>query len=177
MEGYQTVRCLFCVTGKEESVVEAVHRNGWGRAVFPQQAGNLRVNRQWIDVFKPLLPGYVFVYCGQKPARQDELARISHVLRVLSYGTGQDALTGRDLEFADWIWRQDGMIGSMKALQIGDWIEITDGVFKQLHGTIIRMDRRRRIFLVSLDGAGAIQRIWLTYEVVEKRDADKLIPQ
>lgn len=41
----------------------------------------------------------------------------------------------------------------MKALQIGDWIEITDGVFKELHGTIVKMDRRRKTFLVSLDGS------------------------
>ena len=59
----------------------------------------------------------------------------------------------------------------MKALQIGDWIEITDGVFKQLHGTIVRMDRRRRTFLVSLNGEGAIKQIWLTYEVIEKRES------
>ena len=125
MEGYQTVRCLFCVTGKEESVVEAVHRNGWGRAMFPQRATSMRINRQWEEVYKPLLSGYVFVYSGQEElARHDELAAISHVVRVLSYGTGEDALTGSDLEFADWIWRQNGKIGAMKALQIGDWIEI-----------------------------------------------------
>lgn len=64
----------------------------------------------------------------------------------------------------------------MKALQIGDWSEITDGVFKQLHGTIVRMDRRRRTFLVSLDGSGSIRQIWLTYEVVEKRDASESPP-
>ena len=93
------------------------------------------------------------------------------VIRVLHYGDGQGDLTGRDLEFADWIWRQDGRIGAMKALQIGDWIEITDGVFKELYGTIMKMDRRRKTFLVSLDGAGAVRQIWLTYEVVEKRDA------
>ena len=96
---------------------------------------------------------------------------LGYVIRVLSYGKGQEALTGRDLEFADWIWRQDGRVGMMKALQIGDWIEITDGAFKALKGTIVKMDRRRKTFLVSLDGAGAVRQIWLTYEVVEKRDA------
>ena len=55
----------------------------------------------------------------------------------------------------------------MKALQIGDWIEIADGVFKALHGTIEQMDRRRKTFLVSLDGAGAVRQIWLAYEVME----------
>ena len=78
-------------------------------------------------------------------------------------------MAGRDLEFADWVWRNDGNIGTMRALQIGDWIEITDSVFKQLHGTIERMDRRKRTFLVSLGDEGVIRKIWLTYEVIEKR--------
>ena len=78
-------------------------------------------------------------------------------------------MAGRDLEFADWVWRNDGNIGAMRALQIGDWIEITDSVFKQLHGTIERMDRRKRTFLVSLGDEGVIRKIWLTYEVIEKR--------
>ena len=136
----------------------------------------MRSTGQWIEVSKPLLPGYVFVYSNEKQVRHDELAAVHHVAHILSYESGRDALIGGDLEFADWVWQNGGNIGAMKALQIGDWIEITDGVFKQLHGTIVRMDRRRRTFLVSLDGSGSIRQIWLTYEVVEKRDASESPP-
>ena len=171
MEGYQIARCLFCVTGKEESVVKEVHRKDCGRAIFPKRTSAMRVNGKWADTLRPLLPGYVFVYSGREQADGDELSAITHVIRVLRYDQGQEALTGRDLEFADWIWRQDGRIDAMKALQIGDRIEITDGAFKDLCGRIVKMDRRRKTFLVSLDGAGAVKQLWLTYEVVEKRDA------
>lgn len=108
MEGYQTVRCLFCETGKEESVVERVHKSGLGRAIFARRSGTKRENGKWIETLRPLLPGYIFVYFGQERARNDELAAIPQVIRVLHYGDGQGDLTGRDLEFADWIWRQDG---------------------------------------------------------------------
>lgn len=63
MEGYQTVRCLFCETGKEESVVERVHKSGVGRAIFARRSGTKRQNGTWIETLRPLLPGYVFVYC------------------------------------------------------------------------------------------------------------------
>lgn len=165
------VRCLFCVTGKEEAVARAVQEKGWGRAIFPQRTSRMRKNKVWAEQLKPLLPGYVFVYSGAEQVEMVDFLALGYVIRVLSYGKGQEALTGRDLEFADWIWRQDGRVGMMKALQIGDWIEITDGAFKALKGTIVKMDRRRKTFLVSLDGAGAVRQIWLTYEVVEKRDA------
>lgn len=170
MESYHTVRCLFCMTGKEERVVEIVHQNGWGVAIFPTRTSYLRLGGKWLETSKPLLPGYVFVYSFSDQVRHDELTTICHVIRVLSYNTGQDALNGQDLEFADWIWRQKGKIGTMKALQIGDWVEITDGVFKQLHGKIVRMNRRNKSFLVTLNNTSAIRQIWLTYDLIEKRD-------
>lgn len=173
MEEYGCVRCLFCSTGKEEAVVQAVHKNGWGRAVFPQRIRTIRKGHEWIEASVPLLPGYVFVYSGQVVARHDELSELQYVIRVLSYGAeGQNGLVGRDLEFADWLWRLDGRIGIMKALQIGDRIEIIDGVFRQLRGTIVHMDRRRRTIHVELSTEGAVKRIWLAYDIVERLDAE-----
>lgn len=170
MEGYSCVRCLFCHTGQEEAVVKAVHENGWGRAIFPQRVKTVRKGQKWIETFAPLLPGYVFVYSDQMAVRRDELLALRHVIRVLAYGeAAQDRLVGRDLEFADWLWRLNGQIGIMKALQIGDRIEIIDGVFKQLRGSVVRMDRRRRTICVSLETEGSPKQIWLAYDIVEKR--------
>ena len=42
MEGYHTVRGLFCETGKEESVVERMHNSGLGRAIFARRSGTKR---------------------------------------------------------------------------------------------------------------------------------------
>ena len=55
----------------------------------------------------------------------------------------------------------------MKAVQIGDRIEIVDGVFKQLHGTVTKMDRRRRTARIALETEGTPKQIWLAYEVVD----------
>lgn len=51
----------------------------------------MRSTGQWIEVSKPLLPGYVFVYSNEKQVRHDELAAVHHVARVLSLRVG----TGR----------------------------------------------------------------------------------
>ena len=48
------------------------------------------------------------------------------------------------------------------------------GVFRQLHGTIARMDRRRKTVRVELDTQGAIRYIWLSYEVVDRADDERL---
>ena len=57
----------------------------------------------------------------------------------------------------------------MKAAQVGDRVEIIDGVFKLLHGTVTKMDRRRRIARISVETEGTPKQIWLAYEIVEKR--------
>lgn len=170
---YGFVRCLFCRTGKEEGIVRLIERKGWGRAIFPQRVRNVLRDGKWTELPCPLLPGYVFVYQSGDDPPEGDLRSLSDVIRVLTYDDGSDKLMGRDLEFADWIWKLDGRIGSMQATQIGDRIEITDGVFKKLRGTITKMDRRRRTFRVALETEGAPKQIWLAYEIVEKIDAAK----
>ena len=127
-------------------------------------------NGAWTEVVFPLLPGYVFVFSDGGEDRSAEFLRLGHVIRVLTYGGGSDTLMGRDLEFADWLWSLNGRIEVMQAVQIGDRIEIVDGVFKRLHGTITKMDRRRRTVRVSLETEGTPKQIWLAYEIVEKTD-------
>ena len=55
--------------------------------------------------------------------------------------------------------------------QEDDRVEIIDGVFKELHGMIIKMNRRRKKMCVSLDTQGIPMQIWLSYELVEKEEA------
>ena len=166
---YRRVRCLFCNTGKEEQIVRLIQIKGWGKALFPQRIKTMFKNGAWTEVVFPLLPGYVFVFSDGEEDRSAEFLRLGHVIRVLTYGGGSDTLMGRDLEFADWLWSLNGRIEVMQAVQIGDRIEIVDGVFKRLQGTITKMDRRRRTVRVSLETEGTPKQIWLAYEIIEKR--------
>ena len=58
----------------------------------------------------------------------------------------------------------------MKAARVGDHIEIIDGIFKELRGTIVRMNKRRKKVCVSLDTQGIPMQIWLSYELVEEEE-------
>ena len=166
---YRHVRCLFCNTSKETQVVHSIQENGWGRAIFPQRIKTVMKGGSWINIADPLLPGYVFVYSNEAEDQHAEYQSLESVIRVLTYGDRPETLKGRDLEFAGWLWDMQGKIGVMEAVQVNDRIEIIDGVFKKLHGTITKMDRRRRTIRVSLETEGAPKQIWLAYDVVEKR--------
>ena len=172
MSEYESVRCLFCTTGKEENVVRLIHEYEWGRALFPQRIRTVLKNGEWAEIPTPLLPGYVFVYSGADDVHSRDLWSIRDVVRTLRYSDGTEALIGPDLEFAQWLWQLGGRIEVMKAAQVGDRIEIIDGVFKRLHGTITKMDKRRRTVRVMLETVGTPKQIWLAYEIVERRDAE-----
>lgn len=171
MDRYAKVRCLFCETGKENRVVASIQEKNWGHPIFAQRMRWIKRNKEWIHVEAPLFPGYVFVYTEREEPSGDHYRRMPHVIRVLAYEDGADALTGPDLEFADWLWRMNGRIDVIQAAQVGNRVEIADGALKELRGTILRLNKRQRKMLVSLDTKSIPMQMWLTYELVESINA------
>ena len=168
MDSYVNAHCLFCETGKEKRIVHAIHESNWGRAIFAQRVRFIRKNKEWEKVKTPLLPGYVFVYTNQENDPKADYQSIPHVIRVLTYKNGIDELTGSDLKFADWLWRMNGEIGVVQAIQVGDRIEIADGTFRELHGKILHVNKRQKKVYVELDTHSIPMHTWLAYEQVEK---------
>jgi len=173
------VQCLFCQTGSEKMVTELINRYGWGRAIFGEKVKVLyRGHGQEERQLMPLLPGYVFVYMGGETGgggqtRSDYLG-IDGVIRLLTYGeTQQEELMGSDLDFAAWLWRCGGRVEVMRAIQVGDKVEINDPLFKELQGTIVRMDRRKKSVTVKLDSEAGDKFITLSYDVVQEIGAEE----
>lgn len=172
MTEYGHVLCLFCKTGKEQGVVQAINESGLGRAIYPQRIRRRysKAHRGYEQERAPLLPGYVFVYLTDG-TRAVEWRQLSGVIRALGYGEGgQDYLAGSDLAFADWLWQRDGAIEGVKVMEAGRRIEIVDSVFRFLRGTITRVDRRKQTCCIELDAGGIIRQVWLPYEMVEPVD-------
>ena len=170
MKEYDCVLCLFCLSGQEEEAVANINRLGFGKALFPQKTKRYRGKNEWLDETAPIIPGYVFVYLMEDEAEHIySFKDIPQVIRILNYGD-EDAwrLNGSDLDFADWVWNQNGTIHTMDAIQLGDHIEIVDTEFKHLRGRVVRMDRRKRAVMLEMDGAGMINHVWQPYQIIQK---------
>ncbi len=172
MKEYDCVACLFCLSGQEQEVAARINWLGCGKALFPQKNKCYRGKNEWVNEKAPIIPGYVFVYLKEDEADQVySLREIPQVIRILSYGDeGTWRLNESDLTFADWVWRQDGTIETVDAIQIGDHIEIVDTELKHLRGRIARMDRRKKTVMVEMDGAGIINHVWLPYQIIQRID-------
>ena len=100
MENYY-VRCVFCLTGTENTVIRRIEAQGLGHAISPRKIQPMKIQGQWIDRETLLMPGYVFIY-GDTDKPMHALRATEGVIRVLTYG-GQDNdgyLKNEDLDFA-----------------------------------------------------------------------------
>ena len=89
------------------------------------------------------MPGYVFFDADTEPA-WNRILKDSAVLKLLSYGDGEYALRGTDLEFIDWIKKNNGIIEMSSAVKVGSMIEFVAGPLKDMNGKIIKINRSRR---------------------------------
>lgn len=112
------------------------------------------------------MPGYVFFDADTEPA-WNRILKDSAVLKLLSYGDGEYALRGTDLEFIDWIKKNNGIIEMSSAVKVGSMIEFVVGPLKDMNGKIIKINRSRRQVQVSFGSEnGIISKVWCSMEFV-----------
>lgn len=161
------IYCLFCVVGKEESVVRMLEKRGQSKAIFPRKVKPLWHKDAWEETLTPLFPGYVFVY-AQEALDGMELKQVDHVLRPLRYGEdGTCELQGDDLAFAKMMLETKGVLGSLNAIEEGSYVRITDGLLSAYQGKVLKVDKRKRIAEVELELLGSTKRVWLSYTILE----------
>ncbi|MEG2701283.1 MAG: hypothetical protein RSA65_01625 [Clostridia bacterium] len=114
-----------------------------------------------------MMPGYVF-FKAEADFIVQELTRLKDVYRVLKSNDGLWSLAGGDLDFAQWVFKYDGMIGLSKAYREGDCVKIISGPMKDYEGQILRIDRRNRNGLVAIGFDRQIFQTWLAFEWLDE---------
>ena len=169
-EKFEYIRCLFCVTGSEESVVRAIEDTGLAKAIFPRKVKPLWKKDHWEETEFTLIPGYVFMYSHSKvpigPSVKDR-----GVVRVLRYGDmdGEEYLIGGDRAFAETLLQKKGVLGALEAIEEGNQVRIVDGILNECNGRVVKVDKRKRLAKVEIEFLGENRAIWLAYRILEKR--------
>lgn len=169
--GKTYIRCLFCLTGKEESVVARITNAGLGTAFHPRKIKPFFKKDKWKDVLVSLLPGYVFVI-SETPIPLNQFWRIPDVIRPLTYGPDDHDgyLSGQDRVLALWLMQENGLVGNLDMVKEGSQIRIISGLLKNLNGRVIKVDRRKRLANVELEVVGSIHSVWLGVNFLEPSD-------
>lgn len=146
--------CILCRTGAEEEVKHKVDLFiPQVEALVPTRIIEEKKGKQWRQVERPLLPGYIFLYADAE-LPFDLKWKIHRIYRILQYEPYYRGLQGEDRDYAFWVYRHQGQIKPSTIFQEGEKIRVIDGPLLDMTGTITRLDKRHRRVWVSFDFDG-----------------------
>lgn len=160
--------CIYCVTGKEETVARGIEKFSPGIRATPVR----QINRKTIGGHTSLIeqvafPGYVFLEVEPVCEPLYKLPR-ENLKALLMTPNSSWKLSGDDERFAKWLFSLDGLITLSKAFMEGERVRIASGPLKDLEGCITRIDKRNRSGQVMLMFNNHAVTVWLGYEMIEK---------
>ena len=170
--GADRYTCVFCKTGSEQSVANAIMTLFPGlyatpvRQIKHQSTNGVKSLKEHI-----LLPGYVFISVPFDIAgiNMYDCGRLPDVYRLLTDGEGHWELQGPDEVFARWIINNNGLIGLSQAYIAGDKVQLLSGPLKVREGNIIKIYRRGRNGRTEFGFDGRARRVWLAFDFTEMR--------
>ena len=157
------VCCAYCSMARERAALESLSSCEGVVALVPIKIKKEKRQGQWQVVKKHLLPGYMFLY-GSSEDQLLDAARKARI-RILRYTDETWELQGKDLEFALWIYENNGVAELSKVVRCGDTIKITEGPLADLQGCVTHIDLRRQLMKVKLDINDFY--IWLSFDWAE----------
>ncbi len=163
--------CVFCISGREQSVVQQIQKIDDHLAICPMIERH-ESHKGTLETYQQVLfPGYIFLYTTGDLRKQEILA-IPSVLKFLTNDTGDPKLYGEDANFADWLLTHNGIIGKSKAVREGDRIRVVDGPMKDFAGTITMVNKQRRRAKVDFVFQGIARSVWMAFDWVEPETQD-----
>jgi len=172
-EGHRTppfYRCMMVTTGKEEEVLRLLRVLNLGAGIIPRRVRIRKSRGEWREDQVPLLPGYIFVH-EEEEAPLWKYQMLLDVIRVLRYDREPYGyMRDRDLRFAETLFRMEGTVRPLQAVDEGDWVRITDGLLQDLNGTVLSVDRHKRQAKIRVSLMGQTRVIYMNYSLLEKED-------
>lgn len=161
MMKYPCCYCVSCYSGEEEKVAAKIRNICGCYTLVPKYEREEKKKGIWTKRQHVFLPGYVFLY-AERPLNFGLLYGISQLTGCLKYDDGFQ-LRGSDLEFAEWIWRYQGLIHLSQAIMEGERIKVIDGPLRDYEGVIKKVNKHRRSALVEITVGNHIRDVWMSF--------------
>ena len=156
--------CLFCRCGAEKALaqlIELTQPEITAKAAFRDK--HRRCKGVSTTERSPFMQGYVFLY-ADSPIERDTLRKFMNAYRLLDYYEGDTAeLHGGDLEFAKWIYENDGIIGISTVRTEKGATKVLSGPMLRLADSVVRFDKHTRNALVRISFLDRTAELWLPF--------------
>ena len=165
--------CLFCLTQRAEIIRRLIELEYGYRVLSPRI-----MQRHWeqgkkVEKEYRYLPGYLFVYTDREIENFGLLRQMDGVVRQLGSLETKFELTGNDRAFSEMLLSSDGLIGAQKVYQVGDRIQLCEGLFSGFSGRITKVDRQYKRMQITFTFDSVERKVWTGYDVVAKPAPDQ----
>ncbi len=159
--------CLVCQRAHTKGIIASVQAITPCRVISPRI-----IQRKWVkgkatEEEHPYFPGYLFIYSEEPIPDFRQIRTVLGVIRCLGAETGQYELAGKDQKFAAMLYAMDGIIGIQQAVSEGDRVRLTSGLFADVVGDIVRLDRKKQRAKVQFTFDHTVYSLWVGVDILE----------
>ena len=159
--------CLFTLTGKEVVLAKELNKDFDDILALPvlKMAHRSRMGEK-SEVQVPLLDSYIFLFLPKdRDIREIRIERFS--FRVLDNKNDGGRLVGGDLDYANFVKENNGLVSLSQAIKVNGIVRIVNGPLKKMEGKIIKYDKHNRNCLIEIEFLGKTIATWLPFEYID----------
>jgi len=164
---------IWTTTGREEymkdMVVQLIDHSLYERLEILYKVRNIKIKKKWEKKKEKLIPSYLFVETDRINDFAMALKKVPKFSLVLQMDGNFQPLEEKDLKLIDSFASHADGIEVSKGFIVGDKINVTEGPLLGMEGFIKKIDRHKRIAIISLKLFERETDVSVGLEIVEKR--------
>ena len=123
---------------------------------------------EWTKVTTPLFPGYIFFQTNDVESFYLRLKKINAFTKILGTESGYSPISADEERFLRILIGDDYIAQESVGVIEGDKITIKYGPLHGLEGSILKVNRHKRIAIIRADFMGGPREIKVGLEIIEK---------
>ena len=138
-----------------EHIAQVVPASVVPECFYPRFATEIKVRGRWVEVEKPLFPGYLIAVTNEPQKLDRALIDMQDFARVLKQGEAYAPLAREEREIIGGFTKPGERVVPMSmAVKQGDRVVVTSGPLVGREGLIKEVNRRKSIAVLELDLCG-----------------------
>ena len=129
------------------------------------------IKGEWRRVTTPLFPGYVFFQTNDVEGMYRRLNKLDAFTKVLKTGDCYSPIAPEEERFIETLTGDDHIVETSIGVIEGDRVIIKRGPLYGLEGSIVKINRHKRIAIIKADFMGGQREVKVGLEIIDKTPA------
>lgn len=161
------------MSGHEDKIIEQckqlLSNECYEKCFVPKRKRMLKIKGKWKEVEEVLFKGYVFMVTDCPDQLALELKKITDLTKLLGKNENHFyPLHESEVEFLKSFGKENHVVEMSVGIIEGDQIIITEGPLKGHEGSIVHINRHKRLAIIEVDFIGHKTEVKVGLEIIRK---------